>query len=166
MSAVVASGRRVTAAVLAGVVSLVVAACQSGNGGTATPSPAPAATSAPPAPATSPTRPVCADLVASGQALATTVGQLIQGTASRDQVRTAAAQMSSAIDSAQQAVGAQAGPRLNDAKAALQRVVDAAGAQPPDVAGMRAGANDLLAALRDAAASCQVAATPTATTGG
>lgn len=153
-------------ALLAGVLGVVAAACGSGGSETVAPSPPPAATTGPLVSTSSPARPECADLVASGQALATTVSQLIQGTASREQVRTAAAQMSSAIDSAQRTVGAEIGARLDDAKAALQRVVDAAGAQPPDVAAMRAGANDLVAALRDAAASCQAAGTPTVKSGG
>ncbi|HJQ47489.1 MAG TPA: hypothetical protein VJ870_14415 [Amycolatopsis sp.] len=92
------------------------------------------------------------------------MGQLLQGNASVDQVRAAAGQLSSAINSAQQSVGTDMTARLNDAKAALQRVLDAAGAQPPDTAAMRAGVNDLLTGLRAAADSCQAPATPT--TGG
>ncbi|TNC29130.1 hypothetical protein [Amycolatopsis alkalitolerans] len=153
MTAVVLDGRRMTAAVLAAVVAAVVAGCQSGGGAT-TPSP----TTAPASPSAL-TRPECADLVASGQALAATVGQLVQGTASREQVRAAAGQLSSAIDSARQTVGAEANAHLDDAKAALGRIVDAAGAQPPDLAGMRAAANDLVAALRAAAASCRTVST-------
>lgn len=147
---------------LAGLLPLVVAGCQSGQGTPASsPPPTPPATvtvASPPAGSGTPTtRPECANLVASGQALAASVAQLIDGSGSRDQVRTAAAQMSSAIDSAQHTVGADVSARLTDAKAALQRVVDAAGAQPPDTAGMRTAANDLVTSLHAAAASCQSA---------
>ncbi|GAB2984324.1 RDD family protein [Amycolatopsis acidiphila] len=160
VSAVVAS-RRVMVAVLAGVVTVVVGGCQSGGSEPPAAPPATAATMAPPASPLASVRPECASLVDSGQALAATVSELVQGTASREQVRIAAAQLSSAIDSAQHTVGAEISARLNDVKAALQRVVDAAGAQPPDGAAMRAGVNDLLVALRDVATSCQAAGTPT-----
>jgi hypothetical protein len=104
---------------------------------------------------------VCANLVAKGQALVGTVTQFLGGTATGDQVRTAASDLSSAIDSAQAAIGAQTSARLDAAAAAVDRLLKALGAQPPDVTGMRTAANDAFTALRDAAAICQSAA-PTA----
>jgi hypothetical protein len=85
--------------------------------------------SAPPSP-----RPECANLVASGQALVNTVIQFVGGKATGDQVRAAATQLPGTIDSARATVGPEANDHLDDAQAALQQLLTALGAQPPDFA--------------------------------
>ncbi|NKQ52331.1 hypothetical protein HFP15_05500 [Amycolatopsis sp. K13G38] len=150
-------------AVAAVAAAAVVAGCQGsgGSGSTVSATPPPATN----APATTTTGgSVCSDLVVSGQALVTVVTQFVSGQATGDQVRASASQLSASIDAARTTIGGQTSARLDDAKAALQRLQAAATAQPVDVAGMRAAAGDTLAALRDAAAVCQ-SGTPAPTSG-
>jgi len=155
--------RRTSFAVLA-VAATVATGCQgTGEGrpsGSATPPPG---TNAPATTVTATS--ACSDLVVSGQALVTTVTQFVSGQATGDQVRTSASQLSASIDAARTTIGSQANTRLDDAKAALQRLQAAVTAQPPDVASARSAASDTLAAVRDAAAGCQ-SGTPAPTSGG
>ncbi|HVV14541.1 hypothetical protein [Amycolatopsis sp.] len=123
-----------------------------GNGSTTSPS-----TAAPPSSAAaSPSAGAeCGALVTSGQNLVTTVGRFVSGQATGDQVRAAATDLSTSIDTARSVIGPQTSARLDDAKAALQRLQTALTAQPADLAGARTAANDTLSALRDAARLCQ-----------
>jgi hypothetical protein len=116
--------------------TLLLAGCGPGGRGTNTASPTPppvsptsGPVSAPPSP-----RPECANLVASGQALVNTVIQFVGGKATGDQVRAAATQLPGTIDSARATVGPEANDHLDDAQAALQQLLTALGAQPPDFA--------------------------------
>jgi hypothetical protein len=141
--------RRRTCLAAVATVAAVTSGCQSGGGG----SPSVSATTAPTTTVTAGS--VCSALVLSGQALVTTVTQFAGGQATGDQVRAAASLLSASIDAARATIGTQANARLDDAKAALQRLEQAVTAQPPDVAGARQAASDALAALRDAATLCQ-----------
>lgn len=153
-------------AVAAVAAAAIVAGCQgSGGSGSTVSATPPPATNAPATTTTTTTGgSVCSDLVVSGQALVTVVTQFVSGQATGDQVRASASQLSASIDAARTTIGGQTSARLDDAKAALQRLQAAATAQPVDVAGMRAAAGDTLAALRDAAAVCQ-SGTPAPTSG-
>lgn len=145
------------AAGAAAVLFAVACGGDSGSGGPAATS-APAATTTS-APASATTRPECAALVNTGQALVTTATQFVSGQATGNQVRVAAEELGASIDTVRTVVGADTAARLDDAKAALGRVQSALTAQPPDLAQVRTAANDTLAALRDAVTLCQ-ASTP------
>lgn len=139
---------------LAAATAVVLAGCQSGGGGAGAASPAPASPASP-ASSSPGTKSECSNLVASGQALVNTVTGLVHGTSSREQVRSAATDLMNSVTQAQKTVGAQASAQLDMAKSSLQQVINAAKAQPPNVAAMRTGANDMLTALRNAAKFCQ-----------
>lgn len=129
------------------------AGCMGNDDGNTPASPAPpVASSAKPG---TTARPECAGLVTSGQALAATVTQFVNGQATGAQVRAAAQELSSSIDAARTVVGAETSARLDDVKAALQRLQAALTAQPPDLPAVRVAANDALVAMRDAATLCQ-----------
>lgn len=139
---------------LSGATALAAAAalaagCTSGDNAPGTPAPASPPTTS------KQVRPECADLVTAGQGLVTVVTQFVGGQATGDQVRAAAGDLSTSIDSARQVAGAQASTQLDAAKTSLQQLQTALAAQPPDVAAMRNAANQALVALRGAVTVCQ-----------
>jgi hypothetical protein len=149
---------------VAAIAALALTGCSQGSGGsTVAPSTPPtSASSAPSSSNDTTTRPQCGSLVAGGQALVDTVGRFFGGTATGEQVRAAATALVTAVDATRVTVGSATRARLDDAKAALNRMQTALQAQPPDLAATRAAANDTLTALRDAARICATdTATPT-----
>jgi hypothetical protein len=100
-------------------------------------------------------------VLSAGQTLAVTATQFISGRATRDQLTAAAAAIGGAIGAV---AGAEAGARLDDAKAAGQRLLDVATTQPPDFGAMRTAANDVVTVLRAAATACQKVTSTAVTT--
>lgn len=145
--------RLLAGAAALGAAAILAASCTSGGNAPSTPAPA-----SPPA-TSKQVKPECADLITAGQGLVNVVTQFVSGQATGDQVRAAAADLSTSIDTARQAAGAQSSAQLDAAKASLQQLSTALAAQPPDISAMRAAANQALTALRGAVAVCQ---TPTA----
>ncbi|AIJ23358.1 hypothetical protein [Amycolatopsis methanolica] len=138
---------------------LLASACGGNSGSSGSPPATTSAAAGTTASATPTSRPECAALVSTGQALVDTVTQFVNGQATGQQVRVAVQELSASVEVVRTVVGADTAARLDEAKAALGRLQSALTAQPPDLPQVRAAANDTLAVLRDAATLCQ-ASTP------
>ncbi len=135
--------------------TLVLAGCTSSGGDQPSEPPTPTTTTT--ETTTVPVRQECADVADTASALVTAAGRLVTGDATVEQVRTAAGELSDALDAARAAARPEVGANLDAAGQALQRMRDALGAQPLDRAGLRTAARDLLDSLGDAAAICSPA---------
>lgn len=139
--------------------ALAVLGCSTSSGDPDTTAPAPTTavasptTSGPPG-ASRQIRPACANVAVTGQALGATVLQFIDGTATGDQVRAAAHDVSTALADAHSAVQPDVNARLDDAEAAVQRLLNEL-RTPADVDGVRAAAGNLLMTLGDAVTICR-----------
>ncbi|MEU0466850.1 MULTISPECIES: hypothetical protein [unclassified Amycolatopsis] len=142
-----------SAGVALGAAAVLCAVACGGEGGSATSTTTATTGGSPATSATS--RPECAALVSTGQALVETVTQFVNGQATGEQVRVAAEQLAASVEIVRAVVGADTAARLDEAKAALERLRSALTAQPPDLPQVRAAANDALAALREAVTLCQ-----------
>ncbi|WP_120021363.1 hypothetical protein [Amycolatopsis panacis] len=142
---------------IATATALAVSGCANSTGSGTTPT----------SPATSvsgtagPAQPQCADVVAKGQALATTVLQFVNGSATPSDVQSAVQNFSTALDSAHAALAPAVGTHVDNAQTDVRKLVDALQAQPVDVAGVRAAANALAVDLRGIATVCSTTS-PTA----
>ncbi|MGI6876708.1 hypothetical protein [Amycolatopsis sp. 3B14] len=151
---------RVRSAGLAlGAAALLFASACGGDSGSSGSQPATTTAAGTTASATPTSRPECAALVSTGQALVDTVTQFANGQATGEQVHVAAQELVASVEVVRTVVGADTAARLDEAKAALGRLQSALTAQPPDLPQVRAAANDALAALREAVTLCQ-ASTP------
>lgn len=101
----------------------------------------------------------CAVVATQGEALGTAVSQFIDGSASADQVRTAAADLSDALTEAAKSAEADAATAFDDVKLAVDRLLTALQTQPVDRAGVRSASADVLSALGEAVAVCEPAPT-------
>jgi PBP1b-binding outer membrane lipoprotein LpoB len=104
-------------------------------------------------------QPDCAAIADNARRLATELRQLAAGDSTVDEVRAATDELARTVDDAKATVGADARARFGAAEDALRQVRDSLDAQPVDWAGVHAGADDLVTALRDVADVCD--ATPT-----
>jgi hypothetical protein len=82
------------------------------------------------------------------------VGRLATGDASVEQVRAATADLSNSFNDAMAEVGPDTRAHLDEAGQALRQVEDALSTQPIDTAALHTAANDLFAALGNAADVC------------
>jgi hypothetical protein len=96
----------------------------------------------------------CDDVTAKAQVLLTVVGQLATGKATTDQVRAAADELADSFTAAKSVVGPETQADLDDAGAALTKLLDALSAQPIDTATAQTAANEVFTALGNAAAVC------------
>jgi len=97
----------------------------------------------------------CAGVSTEGQALGAVVVQFLNGSASADQVRTAADGLSDALTAARETAEANVSAALDDAQTALDQLLTALRAQPVDRTGLRTASTDVLAALGDLTKICQ-----------
>lgn len=97
----------------------------------------------------------CAAVATEGQALGATVVQFVDGSATVDQVRSAAAGLSDALAEAGSSAKADAAAAFDDVQDALDRLLTALQTQPVDRAGVRTASTDVLSALGDAVAFCE-----------
>jgi hypothetical protein len=104
-------------------------------------------------------RPDCAAIADNARGLATELGQLATGDTTVDDVRAAADELAHAVDDAKATVGPDARTQFEEAGQALRQVQDSLAAQPVDWAGVHAGADALVTALRDVADVCDPAPT-------
>jgi hypothetical protein len=152
MSAMTGRRRRVLALVC--FAAVVLAGCESADSGAAPTSSAPETSSA-----TETTGSGCAGVSSEGQALGAVLIQFLDGSATADQVRTAADRLGDELAAARENAEANTSAALDDAQAALDQLLTALQAQPVDRAGVRTASTDLLAALGDLAKVCQPAPT-------
>jgi hypothetical protein len=149
--------RRLSGLVLVFFTVVLLAGCQSSGTASEPTSAAPDPTTA--SSTAESTASACADVTAKGLALGTAATQFLDGSATADQVRTAADDLSEALTAAGANAQANLTAALDDAQAALDTLLTALQAQPVDRAGLRTASTDVLAALSDAAALCEPAPT-------
>lgn len=105
--------------------------------------------------ASAPPETTCAAIATQGQALGTAVSRFVDGSATVDQVRSAATDLSDALAEAASSAKADAAAAFDDVKAALDQLLTALQTQPVDRAGVRTASSDVLSALGDVATICQ-----------
>jgi hypothetical protein len=101
----------------------------------------------------------CAGVSTEGQALSAAAVRFLDGSASADQVRTAADGLSDALTAARENAEATVSAALDDTQAALDRLLTALRAQPVDRAELRTASTDVLAALGGLTKICRPAPT-------
>lgn len=136
---------------------VTIAGCDTAGTGKESTSTAPDTTNATSAPAS--TGSACADVAAQGQVLGAVVLQFVDGTATANQVRSAADDLSNALTSAGGNAKANMAAALDDAQTALGQLLTALQAQPVDRDGVRTASTDVLNALGNVAAVCEPAPT-------
>jgi hypothetical protein len=104
-------------------------------------------------------RPDCAAIADNARGLATELRQLTTGESTIDEVRATTDELARAVDDAKATVGPDARAQFDEAGQALRQVRDSLNVQPVDWAGVHAGADDLVTALRDVATVCDSAPT-------
>jgi hypothetical protein len=105
----------------------------------------------------------CVDVADKAGVLLAVVGRLSTGDATVEQVRSAATDLSGSFDDAMAAVGPDTRAHLDEAGQALRRIQDALSTQPIDSAELRTAADDLFAALGNAADVCTPGSPTTST---
>ena len=118
-----------------------------------TASPAAPTASTPPT-ATAEVRSECTAVAAAARNFADQIAKLVGGQVSRDQVKTAAQQLTSALDSAASVIKPESQADVEAARAALGKVETALAAQPIDLPAVRAAASEALAAINRVLAVC------------
>lgn len=138
----------------------VLVACESTGGGTATTtSPPPAATSAT---TTAAKLAECVDVLAAGSMFADSVNQFVDGSATLDQVRSAGAELRTAVQEAGATVSGETKARMDDLESALDDLQAALQQSPSQLESVRATGRQVVSALSALAHPC-TATQPTTT---
>jgi hypothetical protein len=130
---------------------LVLGGCSSGGGGSDnnTPKPAPSPT------ATKNADAACSNVVTKGRALASTVAQFVGGQASASDVKTAANQLSTAVDKAKAQLKPEVSKNLDSAQSGVQRLQKALTTQPVSKSEIGSAAAQVVTSVSSAATVCK-----------
>ncbi|MGB3440873.1 MAG: hypothetical protein WBA97_19160 [Actinophytocola sp.] len=145
------------ALVFVGVVTLT--GCQTAGTGDDSAASSTAATSSTRTSVSAPPGTTCANVVTQGQTFGTVVGEFVGGSATIDQVRSAATDLSDALTEAGSSAKADAAAAFDDVNAELDQLLTALQAQPVDREGVRTASIGVLSGLGDAVALCEPAPT-------
>jgi hypothetical protein len=137
---------------------LVLGGCSSNGSGSDNNTPKPA-----PSPSTTNNADsACANVVAKGRALGTTVARFVGGQASASDVKTAANELSTAVDKAKAQLKPAISKDLDTAQSGVQRLQKALTAQPVNTSEIRSATTQVVTSLGSAATVCETTS-PTAT---